>query len=476
MRKRILTLALALFCCAGLFPASTAASGAPFPFADVSPEAWYFEDVKTAAESGLVNGRSETEFCPDDCLTWAEAVKLAACMNQLRTVGEITLENGDPWYAPYVEYAKSAGIIAGDYAWDEPVTRADYMAIFARALPEGDYAEIINAIPRGGLPDVDGNAPLAGEIYKLARSGIVQGDENHRVNPGDPIRRCEVAAILTRMMHPDTRVSFWKGLSGIDAAGVQSFVGLWNDLTSQRASMSIMSSEEYPYYDVTLHWGDSASSAGEWTMKASFDETTGRLVYENGEMAYMTYDETGKGVRDKKWDDGTGSFFWSADGILMWEDSREERSAAFRFERSLTPAPTAEELADGFFRVISGIEIGTADASLKQAAAISEVMRFANRSSIWAAYNVELRTNILAAWNTLTPEEQAAFDGNFISVLTAARSAKANWDENKGVFEDAGVAEVMAELLADRGAWLSWETLTSNTLTMGNSDGSENGG
>ena len=103
-------------------------------------------------------------------------------------------------------------------------------------------------------------------------------------------------------------------------------------------------------------------------------------------------------------------------------------------------------------------------------------MLFASRNTIWAADNAELRTNILAAWNSLTEDEQAAFDGNFISVLTAVRDAKEDWDGNKGAYEDAGVAETVTGLLGNRGAWLSWETLTSNTLTMGNSDGSENGG
>ncbi|MCR5683360.1 MAG: S-layer homology domain-containing protein [Clostridiales bacterium] len=468
MKKHfLLTLLAALLCAAMVLPAAAA----DVTFKDVPEGAWYYSDVMAAVKEGLVNGRTADTYCPDENMTAAEAVKLAACMNEIRTTGQITLTNGDPWYAPYVEYAKAAGIISADYAWNEPITRADYMTIFAHALPDGNYVEV-NAIPDGGLPDVAGDAPHAAEIYKLARAGIVQGDENHNVNPGDAIRRCEVAAILTRMMHPEKRVSFWKGATDT-GAGAQSFVGLWNDLTSQRANMTIMSSAEYPYYDVTIHWADSAGSAAEWTMKASYDANAGRLVYENGKMAYVTYDEGGKGTADEKWADGTGSFFWSADGILMWEDSREERSTAFRFDCAPTAAPTAEELTTGFFKVIGGIQTGTAGASLKQASAIAEAMGFASRNTIWAANNTTLRKNILAAWNALTPEEQTAFDDNFIAVLTAARNAKENWEENKGAYEDAGVAETMTGFLSDRGAWLSWEALTSNTLTMGNSDGSD---
>ncbi len=465
---------LAVLLCAAAMTAAVCASAAEPSFTDVPNDAWYYGDVMSAVKEGLVNGRTADTYCPDEHMTAAEAVKLAACMNQVRTAGQVTLENGDPWYAPYVEYAKENGIITEDYAWDEPITRADYMGIFARALPEGNYVEV-NAVPDGGLPDVAGDAPLAAEIYKLARAGIVQGDENHYVKPADPIKRSEVAAILTRMMHPETRVSFWVGSADTEK-GAQSFIGRWNDLTGQRASLTVMSSEEYPYYEITIHWADSVSSATEWTMKAAYDEAYGRLNYENGKKTAMTYDENGKGSGEEQWADAEGSFFWSSTGILMWYDSKEEKSTDFRFDRSVTPVPTAEELAENFFKVIGSIPTGTAGASLKQAEAIGETMSYASRNTIWAADNAALRTNILAAWNSLTEEEQAAFDESFISVLTAARSAKEDWDGNKGVYEDAGVAETVSGLLANRGAWLSWEPLTSNTLTLGNSDGSENDG
>lgn len=31
-------------------------------FDDVKPDAWYYNDVKTAVESGLVNGKSKTSY------------------------------------------------------------------------------------------------------------------------------------------------------------------------------------------------------------------------------------------------------------------------------------------------------------------------------------------------------------------------------------------------------------------------------
>ena len=79
---------------------------AEFTFTDVTESDWFYNDVKTAVEMGLVNGKSETNYAPDDNLTYAEAIKLAACMNQLYNDGMITLKSGNPWYKPFVDYCE----------------------------------------------------------------------------------------------------------------------------------------------------------------------------------------------------------------------------------------------------------------------------------------------------------------------------------------------------------------------------------
>ena len=87
------------------------AQAAGIPFTDVPSNAWYYNDVVRAYETGLVNGLTDTTFGPDSNMTYAQAVKLAACMHQKDATGSITLENGSPWYASYVDYAKNNGII-----------------------------------------------------------------------------------------------------------------------------------------------------------------------------------------------------------------------------------------------------------------------------------------------------------------------------------------------------------------------------
>ena len=207
--KRIVSLLLTLVMCFGLLTCAVSAAG--FPFADVPIYEWYFNDVENAYNMGLINGKTVNSFAPNDYLTYAEAVKLAACMNERYQTGAVTLKNGEPWYQTYVDYCKEEGIINKDYAWNANATRAGYMEIFANALPQAALAQI-NQVADGAIPDVSMSHPQAVSIYKLYRAGILQGnDEWHNCNPAANIKRSEVSAILTRMMDTSKRIRFTMG-------------------------------------------------------------------------------------------------------------------------------------------------------------------------------------------------------------------------------------------------------------------------
>ena len=199
--KRILSLVFAAMLC---FAMVSMVFAAELPFTDVATSAWYYNDVKTAYEDKLINGKTETTFAPDLNITYVEAIKLAACMNQLYNEGEVTLTVGNPWYAPYVEYCIDEGIIAKNHGLDlgAPATREGYMEIFANALPDKALEEV-NYVPDGSIPDVPDNEA----IYKLYRAGIVGGvDAKRNCNPKANIKRSEVAAVLTRMMNEEKRI------------------------------------------------------------------------------------------------------------------------------------------------------------------------------------------------------------------------------------------------------------------------------
>ena len=202
MKKKLLSVFLVLVLALGL---TTTVFAVEIPFRDVPANAWYYQDVSNAYALELINGRDDTHFAPDADLTYAEAVKLAACMNQLYHLGFVEDMGGSsPWYQDYVDYC-SGRIIFKDYPWNAPATRAGYVEIFAHALPEEAlYAR--NDIPGGCLPDVSENHPQAAEIYLLYRAGVLTGtDDSGTFHPDACIKRSEVAAILSRMMDENAR-------------------------------------------------------------------------------------------------------------------------------------------------------------------------------------------------------------------------------------------------------------------------------
>lgn len=131
-------------------------------------------------------------------------------------------------------------------------------------------------------------------------------------------------------------------------------------------------------------------------------------------------------------------------------------------------APTAEQFVDGYFKVIGGVEQGTAGSSLKLAKAAEEAFAFAQTYAINSVDNKTLRDNMLKGWESMTDEERSAFDANFLDVVELLKDVSA--DKIPAEFEDAGVADALKTLLQQKGAYANWDTLTANTLTMGNSE------
>ncbi|MBD5162952.1 MAG: S-layer homology domain-containing protein [Oscillibacter sp.] len=200
-----LTLALALTVCLGI----TARAAGDSPFEDVDSSAWYSADVTAVYQTGLFNGTSDTSFDPEGTLSLAQSAALAARLHQYAHSGAVTLQNGtDQWYSTYVDYAKQNGIISGEYdgRWSETATRAEMVKILYHALDADSYTAI-NTVEDNAIPDVKTGWAACDEIYAFYRAGILAGGEGNKFNSKSTIQRCEVAAILNRMLDPERRQS-----------------------------------------------------------------------------------------------------------------------------------------------------------------------------------------------------------------------------------------------------------------------------
>ena len=178
-------------------------------FTDVQPSDWHYEYVLYSYTSGLINGKSNTVFDPNNNLTIAEAIKLAACMHQLYNEGSVSLVNGTGnWYSTYVSYASQNNITTKTYSnYDAFITRNEFVSIFYSALPSSEFPQI-NSVAENSIPDVKSNSTHAASIYAFYRAGILNGsDSKGTFNPSANILRSEVAAIVTRMFEKSHRVS-----------------------------------------------------------------------------------------------------------------------------------------------------------------------------------------------------------------------------------------------------------------------------
>lgn len=176
-------------------------------FADVHFTDWYHEGVFKAASYGLMNGKGQNCFYPNDFLTYAEAIKLACTINQLYMGGEALSNGSELWYSTYLDYAYQNGITDTDMydVAKQSIDRQNFVKIFAKAIPESLLAPI-NDIADGKIPDVAQDSDFAPFIYTFYRAGILTGSNaNGDFNPSGNIKRSEAATIMVRIVEAGSR-------------------------------------------------------------------------------------------------------------------------------------------------------------------------------------------------------------------------------------------------------------------------------
>ena len=172
-----------------------------FPFYDVDSNDWFYEPVKSAWQNDLIDGVTARYYMPDNTLTVAQAIKLAAALHQKQSVGFVTLQNGGAhWYDNYVNYAVANSLIEAAYQsksaedMNKAVTRAEFVHILSKLLNAGTINTVNN------IPDVKSGDAYADEIFAFYRAGILTGsDRLGTFHPTSSLKRSEAAAILVRL-------------------------------------------------------------------------------------------------------------------------------------------------------------------------------------------------------------------------------------------------------------------------------------
>ncbi len=110
MKKKVLSLLLAVCLVVGMLPVAASAAGSAF--SDVPNTHWAYHHVQRAAEKGWVTGVGGGRYSPEQRVTGAEFVTMITKSLYFEEVGPGSA--GEPWYQPYVDVAQAHGLLTSD--------------------------------------------------------------------------------------------------------------------------------------------------------------------------------------------------------------------------------------------------------------------------------------------------------------------------------------------------------------------------
>ena len=174
-------------------------------FNDIEAVEWARDAIVYLAQAGIVSGKSEALFYPNDHITREELVKILVLAFAEDTEAEdIYFKDVDKsaWYYAYLAKAVKAGIVSG-YSEDvfgtgDPVTRQDMVAMIYRAAK---FRGINLESAAAGFADEAQIAEYARDaVGALYAKGIVNGVDKYTFAPLEPATRAQVAKIVYRVL------------------------------------------------------------------------------------------------------------------------------------------------------------------------------------------------------------------------------------------------------------------------------------
>ena len=180
------------------------------PFADVKDGIWYYDTVKYVTENGIMNGVEEGKFAPDNTLTRAMLVTI---LYRVEGSPEVSADSkfsdvkSTDWYGAPVIWAAENGIVNGvtetEFAPNNNITREQIATIIYRYAKNfknydvsvGENTNILS------YEDFDKISPYAIEpLQYTAGSGIMKGKTESTLNPLDNATRAEAATVVMRFI------------------------------------------------------------------------------------------------------------------------------------------------------------------------------------------------------------------------------------------------------------------------------------
>ena len=180
----------------------------PVPnFTDIDDH-WAKEHILFTVSRGLFSGTSETTFSPNTTLTRGMFVtalgRLAGINPADYQTGTFTDVKADAYYAPYVNWAASKGIVSGTtsttFAPGSQISR-EQMAVIMKNYADKMGYSIPKTLEAVTFADNAGISSWAKEAVKaMQQAGILSGKSNNQFDPKGNATRAEAATVLHRFV------------------------------------------------------------------------------------------------------------------------------------------------------------------------------------------------------------------------------------------------------------------------------------
>lgn len=204
MKKRLLSLALALCLVCSLLPGTALAAGEN-PFTDVPASHWAHDDITYVYENDLMNGTDGSLFSPESTTTRAQVVTVL-----YRLAGQPAADWENPfwdvpasaWFHDAVTWAWendiTGGVSSTHFGAGNAVTREQLATFLYRYAQDQGYDTSARA-DLSGYSDAGLVSSYATEALSWANAtGLITGTTGTTLSPKGSATRAQVATILSR--------------------------------------------------------------------------------------------------------------------------------------------------------------------------------------------------------------------------------------------------------------------------------------
>ena len=176
-------------------------------FNDISGH-WAEQAINSLAEKGIIKGKTETEFMPEDSITRAEfaaLIRRAFNLNTVKYEKEFADIGDNDWYADEVQTIVDSGIMSGDgngiFRPNDPISRQEMAKVIVNAYILKTGVTDIEAKNLSFADSYQVDAWAVEYVGKAISLGLITGYDDNTYRPGISMTRAQGAAVISRLLN-----------------------------------------------------------------------------------------------------------------------------------------------------------------------------------------------------------------------------------------------------------------------------------